>query len=455
MFKRVLVANRGEIAMRVIRACHELDVEAVAVYSTADRDGAWLRLADQAVCIGPPAPGLSYLDIPNVVAAAETTGCEAVHPGYGFLSENAAFVRACTDNDLVFIGPTSESMETLGDKALAKETMHAAGLPLLPGSDSRLPSVEAARTIADAAGYPLLLKAAAGGGGRGMRIVERPEQLASQFATAQAEANAAFGDGGLYLEKLVVGAHHVEVQVVGDGLGGALVLGDRECSVQRRHQKLCEEAPSPFLAPETRRRMHEASLEAVRRTRYRNAGTIEFLVSDAQEFFFMEMNTRLQVEHPVTEEVTGIDLVRLQLAIAAGEPLPLDGIAPSTGHAFEFRLNAEDPARGFTPSPGRLSRFRPPLGPGVRVDTHAYEGYVVPPTYDSLIGKLIVVDRDRPSALARAARVLAELEVEGIATTAPLFRDMLRDGPFREGRYTTAYIEQAAERFASLGATPA
>jgi acetyl-CoA carboxylase biotin carboxylase subunit len=454
MFKRVLVANRGEIAMRVIRACHELDVEAVAVYSTADRDGAWLRLADRAVCIGPPPPGASYLSISNIVAAAETTGCDAVHPGYGFLSENAAFVRACAENDLVFVGPAAESMDTLGDKALAKETMQAAGLPLLPGSDSRLPSVEAARAVAEQAGYPVLLKAAAGGGGRGMRIVESPDELAGQFATAEAEAQAAFGDGGLYLEKLVVGAHHVEVQVVGDGRGGALVLGDRECSVQRRHQKLCEEAPSPFLAPEARRRMHEAALQAVRGTRYLNAGTIEFLVSDDQEFFFMEMNTRLQVEHPVTEEVTGIDLVRLQLHVASGQPLPLHGIAPSHGHAFEFRLNAEDPARGFMPSPGRLTRFRPPLGPGIRLDTHVYEGYVVPPTYDSLVAKLIVVDHDRPAALARARRAFDELEVEGVATTAPLFRDMLRDAPFREGRYTTAYIDQAATRLASLRATP-
>jgi acetyl-CoA carboxylase, biotin carboxylase subunit len=451
MFTRVLVANRGEIAVRVIRACHELGLEAVAVYSTADRDGAWVKMADRAVCIGPPPAQQSYLNQASVIAAAATTGCQAVHPGYGFLSENPVFVRNCAENDLIFVGPSPDSMESLGDKALAKETMRLAGLPLLPGSESRLGGVEHARRIAAEAGYPVLLKAAAGGGGRGMRIVESPDELERAYMTAQAEADAAFGDGGLYLEKLVVGAHHVEVQVVGDGQGGALVCGERECSVQRRHQKLCEEAPSPFLSEETRTRMHEAALGAVRSTRYLNAGTIEFLVSAEQEFFFMEMNTRLQVEHPVTEEVTGLDLVRTQLRLAAGRPLPHEGTIPLTGHAFEFRLNAEDPRRGFAPSPGRLTRFRPPLGPGVRVDTHAYEGYLVPPNYDSLIGKLIVRDTDRPAALRRAAQALRELEVEGIATTAPLFADMLDDPPFRDGQYTTSYIDEAQARLASLG----
>ena len=450
--KRVLVANRGEIAVRVIRACHELGLEAVAVYSTADRDGSWLRLADRAVCIGPPAPRDSYLQIPNVIAAAETTGCDAVHPGYGFLSENPAFVRACADNDLVFIGPTPESMEVLGDKSLAKQAMRDAGMPLVPGSEGRLAGVDEARRIAADAGYPVMLKAASGGGGRGMRRIERAEELEDGYETATAEAEAAFGDGGLYLEKAVIDAHHVEVQVLGDGLGGALVLGDRECSVQRRHQKLCEEALSPFLSPASRHALHEAALNAVRTTRYRNAGTIECLVGADQSFYFMEMNTRLQVEHPVTEEATGIDLVREQLRLAMGEPLPMQGVAPSTRHALELRINAEDPSRGFLPSPGRLTRFRPPLGPGLRIDTHVSEGYVVPPTYDSLVAKLIISDTTRDAVLARARRALGEFELEGIATTIPFFRDMLDDEVFISGVYTTGYIEQAASRLPSLSA---
>ena len=452
MITRVLVANRGEIAVRVIRACHELDLEAVAVYSTADRDGSWLRLADRAVCIGPPAPRDSYLQIPNVIAAAETTGCDAVHPGYGFLSENPAFVRACADNDLVFIGPTAESMEVLGDKSLAKQAMRDAGMPLVPGSEGRLAGRDEARRIAADAGYPVMLKAASGGGGRGMRRIERPEDLDDGYATATAEAEAAFGDGGLYLEKAVVDAHHVEVQVLGDGLGGALVLGDRECSVQRRHQKLCEEALSPFLSAESRHALHEAALNAVRTTRYRNAGTIECLVGADQSFYFMEMNTRLQVEHPVTEEATGIDLVREQLRLAMGEPLLLQGVAQSTRHALELRINAEDPSRGFLPSPGRLTRFRPPLGPGIRIDTHVSEGYVVPPTYDSLVAKLIISDSTREAVLARARRALGEFELEGIATTIPFFREMLDDEVFISGVYHTGYIEQAASRLPSLSA---
>jgi acetyl-CoA carboxylase biotin carboxylase subunit len=451
VFQRVLVANRGEIALRVIRACHELGVETVALYSTADREGSWVKAAGRAVCVGPPPATESYLRIPSVIAAAITTGCDAVHPGYGFLSENPAFVRACADNDITFVGPSPESMEVLGDKASAKDAMGAAGLPLVPGSPGRLGSTGEALRFAEEAGFPVLLKAASGGGGRGMRLVERPEELAGLFDTASAEAGAAFGDAGLYLEKAVVDAHHVEIQVLGDGKGGALVLSDRECSVQRRHQKLMEEGPSPFLTAETRGRMHEAALEAVRRTRYLNAGTIEFLVGGDQRFYFMEMNTRLQVEHPVTEEITGVDLVREQLRIASGSPLPAEGVLPTTGHAFEFRLNAEDPARGFLPSPGLLGRFRPPLGPGVRVDTHVYEGYRVPPNYDSLIAKVVVHDVDRPSALARAARALGELEVEGIATTRDLFLEMLGDAPIRAGTYTTGYLDAAAPRLTTLG----
>jgi acetyl-CoA carboxylase, biotin carboxylase subunit len=451
--KRVLVANRGEIAVRVIRACHELGLEAVSVYSTADREGAWVRLADRAVCIGPPSARESYLNQSNVIGAAETTGCDALHPGYGFLSESPTFVRACEDNDLIFVGPTAESMEVLGDKSLAKGAMKAAGMPLVPGSAGRLANVDEARRVAGEVGYPVLLKAASGGGGRGMRPVADPSELEAAYATATAEAQAAFDDGGLYLEKIVVDAHHIEVQVLGDGEGGALVLGERECSVQRRHQKLLEESPSPFLSDEARTRLYDAALGAVRATRYRNAGTIECLLGGDQSFYFMEMNTRLQVEHPVSEEVTGIDLVRSQLQLAAGGSLPAQGIAPTHGHAIEFRVNAEDPARGFMPSPGPLRRFRPPLGRGVRVDTHGYEGYTVPPTYDSLVAKLIVSDADRPLALARAAQALAEFEVEGIATTLPLFREMVTSEPaFRSGIYTTAYLEEAAGRLSSLSA---
>jgi acetyl-CoA carboxylase biotin carboxylase subunit len=451
--KRVLVANRGEIAVRVIRACHELGLEAVAVYSTADRDGAWVRLADRAVCIGPPSARESYLNQSNVIGAAETTGCDALHPGYGFLSESPSFVRACEDNDLIFVGPTAESMEVLGDKSLAKGAMRSAGMPLVPGSEGRLAGVDEARRVAAEVGYPVLLKAASGGGGRGMRPVADPSELEAAYATATAEAQAAFDDGGLYLEKIVVDAHHIEVQVLGDGSGGALVLGERECSIQRRHQKLLEESPSPFLSDEARGQLYDAALGAVRSTRYRNAGTIECLLGADQSFYFMEMNTRLQVEHPVSEEVTGIDLVRSQLRLAMGQPLAVQGIAPVHGHAIEFRVNAEDPARGFMPSPGPLRRFRPPLGRGVRVDTHAYEGYTVPPTYDSLVAKLIVSDDDRPSALARAAQALAEFEVEGIATTLPLFREMVTSEPaFRSGVYTTAYLEEAAGRLSSLSA---
>jgi acetyl-CoA carboxylase, biotin carboxylase subunit len=453
VFRRVLVANRGEIAMRVVRACHELGIEAVAIYSTADRTGSWVTAADRAVCVGPPSATESYLKIPSVVAAAITTGCDAVHPGYGFLSENPVFVRACFDNDIAFVGPSPESMEVLGDKSLAKDAMGTAGLPLVPGSVGRLRSAREASAVAANAGFPVLLKAAAGGGGRGMRLVEDPEELEELYAMAAAEAGAAFGDAGLYLEKAVVDAHHVEVQVLGDGRGGALVLGDRECSVQRRHQKLMEEGPSPFLSAETRTRMHEAALEAVRTTRYLNAGTIEFLVGDDQHFYFMEMNTRLQVEHPVTEEVTGVDLVREQLRVAAGAPLFAEGVHPTTGHAIEFRLNAEDPSRGFLPSPGHLRRFRPPLGPGVRVDTHVYEGYDVPSNYDSLLAKIVVHDADRPLAIARAQRALGELEIKGIATTRELFLEMLDDAPIRDGRYTTGYLAEAGPRLSSLGPT--
>jgi acetyl-CoA carboxylase biotin carboxylase subunit len=448
-FSRVLVANRGEIAVRVIRAVHELGAEAVAVYSTADREALHVRLADHAVCLGPPAAAESYLRIPNIVAAAVTTGCEAVHPGYGFLSENPAFARACAESDLVFVGPTPEVMERLGDKATAKEELRAAGVPLVPGTAGPATLADV-RTVAADVGYPVLLKATAGGGGRGMRRVESPEQLEEAFAAASAEAEAAFGDGALYLEKVVAPARHVEVQVLCDGAGGVLTLGERECSIQRRHQKLVEESPSPALSAETRDELETAVARACAAVGYVGAGTFEFLLGPNGAPCFIEVNCRLQVEHPVSELVTGIDLVREQLRVAAGERLELTGRAPRRGHALEVRINAEDPARGFTPSPGVVQRFRPPLGPGVRVDTAIEDGMEIPPYYDSLIAKVIVSDDDRPAAIARALRALGELEVEGIPTTRGLAIDVLRSEPFASGDYSTGYLDEMERHLPSL-----
>ena len=454
MFERVLIANRGEVAVRVIRACHELGVEAVAVYSTADRDSLHVQLADQAVHIGPPPAAESYLNMPSLVAAATTTGCEAVHPGWGFLAEKAAFAAACEDNDLVFVGPRPESIETMGDKIRAKEAAAGAGLPLVPGSNGAA-TLEQARALADDVGFPLLLKAAAGGGGRGMRLVEGPDELESAFRTATAEAQAAFSDGSLYVERAVVGCRHVEVQVLGDGEGRVLTLGERDCSIQRRHQKLVEEGPSPAVTPELRAEMEEASRRATEALRYRGAGTIEYLLDGDGSFYFIEMNTRLQVEHPVTELITGVDLAQAQLRIAAGEGLPETGRAELHGHAIEFRINAEDPARNFLPAPGKVTRFHPPLGPGVRVDTHLVDGYTIPPFYDSLAAKVIVWAEDRPAAVRRARRALTEFELEGVSTTRELAIDILESGPFTSGWYTTGFIAEAAPSFRSLaGAAP-
>ncbi len=446
MFTRVLVANRGEIAVRVIRALHELGIEAVAIYSTADADALHVRLADRAVCVGPPPPADSYLNIPSVVAAAETTGCQAVHPGYGFLAERPDFVRACTDNDLAFVGPDAEVMARMGDKVQAKIAMREAGVPLVPGTEGAT-TLAQARELAPAIGFPLLLKAAAGGGGRGMRLVGSAEELDAAFATASAEADAAFGDGSLYVEKALVPARHVEIQVLADADGGVLTLGERECSIQRRHQKLIEESPSPALTPELREEMEAAAERACRETGYTNAGTLEFLLGSDRAFYFIELNARLQVEHPVTELVTGIDIVREQLRIAAGERLTATGRAPRSGHAIEIRINAEDPERDFAPSPGRIERLRAPNGPGVRLDTHIEAGSTIPPFYDSLIAKLVVWDSDRPAAIARGLRALGELEIEGIATTRDFARDVLRSEAFASGEYTTSYVdEQAAAR---------
>ncbi|MDF2751929.1 MAG: biotin carboxylase [Gaiellaceae bacterium] len=446
-FSRVLVANRGEVAVRVIRALHELDVEAVAVYSRADEGSMHVRMADRAVCIGPASASESYLRIPSVIAAATTTGCEAVHPGWGFLAENPAFAEACADNDLVFVGPTPEVMARMGNKASARDEMGAAGVPLAPGTGPV--TVGEVGRAADGLGYPVLVKAAAGGGGKGMRLVSVPDEIDSAYAMAAAEAEAAFGDGRLYLEKAIVPARHVEIQVLGDSRGRILTVGERECSIQRRHQKLIEESPSCALTPETREQMEATAERAARAIGYTNAGTFEFLVGPDGSFYFIELNARLQVEHPVSELVTGIDLVHEQLRVAADEPLTHTGRAPRRGHAIEVRVNAEDPARDFMPMPGRLERFRPPLGPGVRVDTFVEDGAVVPPHYDSLIAKLIAWAPDRDLALARCLRALNEFEVTGLPTTIGLAAEVIRSEAFARGEYSTSYLEEHSPAEAS------
>jgi acetyl-CoA carboxylase, biotin carboxylase subunit len=448
MFNRVLVANRGEVAVRVIRALHELDIEAVAVYSTADADALHTRLADRAVRVGPPPAGASYLNIPSLVAAAVTTECEAVHPGWGFLAENPDFVHACEANDLVFVGPDADVMARMGDKAEAKREVSEAGVPLVPGAEPA--TVAETRAAADELGYPVLLKARAGGGGKGMRLVTAAEELEDAYETAGAEAHAAFGDGSLYLEKALKPARHVEIQVLCDADGGVLTLGERECSIQRRHQKLIEESPSPALDEETRTAMEDAVARACRHIGYLNAGTFEFLLGPDGGWYFIELNARLQVEHPVSELVTGIDVVREQLRVAAGQRLTVTGRAPRRGHAIEVRINAEDPARGFAPAPGVVERFRPPLGPGVRVDTHVEDGAVIPPFYDSLIAKVIVWDENRPAAIERSLRALTELEIDGVPTTAGVAAEIVATPAFRSGVYSTSFLDEA--ELATVGA---
>jgi acetyl-CoA carboxylase biotin carboxylase subunit len=441
MFKRVLVANRGEIAVRVIRALHELGVEAVAIYSTADADALHVRMADHAVRVGPPAASESYLNIPSVIAAAVTTGCEAVHPGYGFLAENPSFVEACVENDVVFVGPPADVMALMGDKISAKRAMRAAAVPTVPGTDGAT-SVADVHAVAAEVGFPLLLKATAGGGGKGMRRVESAGELEDAYRMASGEAEAAFGDGTMYVEKALVPARHVEIQVLCDAHGNVLTLGERECSIQRRHQKLIEESPSAALTPAAREAMEAAAERACRAVSYRNAGTFEFLLGADGSFYFIELNARLQVEHPVTELCTGIDLVREQLLVAAGERLSVTGRAPRRGHAIEIRLNAEDPEHDFRPSPGRIATFSPALGPGVRVDTFVESGSIVPPYYDSLIAKLIVWDTDRDAAISRAERALRETEIVGVPTTRDLALEVLGSEPFRTGDYSTSTLDE-------------
>ena len=445
VFKKILVANRGEVALRIMRAARELGVKTVAVYSTADKDTLPVQYADEAVCIGPAPAGKSYLVMSNIIAAAVTTGCEAVHPGYGFLAENADFARACADNGLVFIGPAPECIERMGNKAAARETMTACGVPTVPGSDGVVESVEDARAFADEVGYPVLIKASAGGGGKGMREVHGPAELESAYTAAKAEAAAAFGNDDVYLEKLVLRPRHIEIQVLADDFGNQIALCERDCSIQRRHQKLLEEAPSPALDDDLRAAMGEAAVKAVRAVDYRNAGTIEFLLDEGGAFYFMEMNTRVQVEHPVTEQITGTDIIKEQLRIAAGEPMSCAARAPfiPNGHAIEFRINAEDPENGFRPCPGTITRFDVPGGPGIRVESYVTAGSVISPFYDSMVAKLIVWGQDRDEALARGRRALAEFKIEGIATTIPFHQRVLDAEIFQRGQARTDFLEVA------------
>ena len=443
LFDKILIANRGEVALRVMRAARELGVKTVAVYSTEDADTYPVQYADEAVCIGPAQAAKSYLVIPNIIAAAKTTGAQAIHPGYGFLAENADFARACVDNDLVFIGPSADCIEKMGDKSTARDTMKACGVPTVPGSDGIIDTVEEARAFADEVGYPVLIKATAGGGGKGMREVHDPADLEAQYKAARTEAGAAFANDGVYLEKLVLRPRHVEVQVLGDDFGNRVALCERDCSVQRRHQKLIEEAPSPALSDDLRRAMSVAAVKAVRAVDYRSAGTVEFLLAPDGKFYFMEMNTRVQVEHPVTEQITGTDIIKEQIRIAAGEPMSCADRAPFTpnGHAIEFRINAEDPDAGFRPCPGTITRFEPPAGPGVRVEAYVRTGSRISPYYDSLVAKLIVHGQDRAEALARGRRALDEFVIEGIQTTISFHRRVLENEVFCAGEATTDFIE--------------
>ncbi|RMF70104.1 MAG: acetyl-CoA carboxylase biotin carboxylase subunit [Calditrichaeota bacterium] len=441
MFKKILIANRGEIALRIIRACKELDIATVAVYSEADTDSLHVRFADEVVCIGPGPSNQSYLQIPRIISAAEVTNAEAIHPGYGFLAENANFAEICASCNIKFIGPTPEMIEKMGNKSLAKRTMKGAGVPVVPGSDGVVRDKLEARKIADEIGYPVILKASAGGGGRGMRIVRAADELDGAFDTARMEAELAFGNPDLYVEKFFEHPRHIEVQLLGDAHGNVVALGERECSIQRKHQKLIEESPSPVVTPEIRKQMCDAAVKGAKAVNYESAGTIEFLFEDG-EFYFMEMNTRIQVEHPVTEAVFGTDLIKRQIEVAAGKKFNWNKEYKMRGHAIECRINAEDPAHGFRPSPGKITSFHVPGGPGVRVDTHAYAHYVIPPYYDSLIAKLIVHGKNREEAIVRMRRCLEEFVVEGVATTIPFHQAVLEDESFIRGEFDTKYVER-------------
>ncbi|MCA0446240.1 MAG: acetyl-CoA carboxylase biotin carboxylase subunit [Bacteroidetes bacterium] len=441
MFNKILIANRGEIALRVIRTCKEMGIKTVAVYSTADAESLHVRFADEAVCIGPPPGKESYLNISRIISAAEITGADAIHPGYGFLSENADFSEICKSHGIKFIGPSPEMIRAMGDKAFAKDTMRAAGVPVVPGSDGLVDTPEEGKKIALKVGYPVIVKATAGGGGRGMRIVSDPKDFEKLYNTARNEAESAFGNGAVYIEKFVEEPRHVEIQVLGDQHGKVVHLGERDCSVQRRNQKLIEESPSPAVTPAIRKAMGEAAIKGAMAVHYEGAGTIEFLLDKHGHFYFMEMNTRIQVEHCVTEEVTGLDLIREQIRMAAGEKIEFGNLVPE-GHAIECRINAEDPDHDFRPSAGLISSFHVPGGKGVRTDSHAYSGYTIPPNYDSMIGKLIVHGRTREEAMNKMLRALDEFVIEGVKTTIPFHKKVMRSKLFRSGKFDTKFLEK-------------
>ncbi len=440
MFKKILIANRGEIALRVIRVCRELSIKTVAVYSEADRDSLHVKFADEAICIGPPQSKESYLNMARIISAAEITNAEAIHPGYGFLAENSQFAEICQSQGLKFIGPSPEAIIAMGDKSSAKETMRKAGVPVVPGSDGVIRDINEAKEIANGIGYPVMIKATAGGGGKGMRIVREASEFEKAFQMASGEAGSAFGNADVYIEKFVEQPRHIEIQVFGDQYGNAIHLNERDCSVQRRHQKLIEESPSPIVTPELREKMGAAAVKGAKSVNYEGAGTIEFLVDKNRNFYFMEMNTRIQVEHPVTEMVTGMDLIKMQIEIAAGARLRKKTFKPQ-GHAIECRINAEDSENDFRPSPGEIKSFHLPGGYGVRVDTHCYTGYRIPPYYDSLMAKLIVYAPTREEAIKKASSALEEFTVEGIHTTVPFHRKVMNDDVFKKSDYDTSYID--------------
>ncbi|MBR3970706.1 MAG: acetyl-CoA carboxylase biotin carboxylase subunit [Ruminococcus sp.] len=441
MFKKILIANRGEIAVRIIRACRELGVRCVAVYSTADKDSLHAQIADEAVCIGPPATKDSYLNMNAVIQAAVNVGAEAIHPGFGFLSENAEFARLCEKSGIVFIGPSYKSIEMLGDKAAAKETMAAAGVPVIPGSKGAVKNISDAKEIAEKCGYPILVKASAGGGGRGIRRVDSPDDLEAQVTAAQQEALAFFGDDTVYIEKFLVNPHHVEIQIMADKMGNTIYLGERDCSMQRRNQKILEECPSPVVSPELREKMGKAAVTAAKECGYFNAGTIEFLVDENRDFYFMEMNTRIQVEHPITEEVTGFDLVKAQIEVASGLPLRIkQEDVRMTGHAIECRINAENPNLNFRPSPGTINALYVPGGPGIRIDSAVYQGYTITPYYDSMIGKLIVHGADRDEAIRKMRWALSEFIVDGVDTNIDFQLEIIKLPEFMEGNYDNGFL---------------
>jgi acetyl-CoA carboxylase, biotin carboxylase subunit len=440
MFKKILIANRGEIALRVIRTCKEMGIKTVAVYSTADKDSLHVKFADEAVCIGKPASADSYLNMAHIMAAAEITNADAIHPGYGFLAENSKFAKICGDHGIKFIGPTPEMINAMGDKITAKQTMITAGVPVVPGVEGLLESVEHAKSSAKEVGYPVILKATAGGGGKGMRVVWTEEEIEKAFENAKTEAAASFKNDGIYMEKFVEEPRHIEIQIVGDQYGNVCHLSERDCSIQRRHQKLVEESPSPFMTPELRERMGEAAIKAAASIAYEGVGTVEFLVDKHRNFYFMEMNTRIQVEHCVTEEVINYDLIKEQIMIAAGDRLKGINYVPVM-HAIECRINAEDPYNDFRPSPGKITVLHQPGGHGVRVDSHVYAGYVIPPYYDSMIGKLIAVAQTRQEAIDTMSRALSEYVIEGVKTTIPFHLQLMKDPDFRSGNFTTKFLE--------------